>query len=853
MTSAQDRPPEGEHQQSIRNLLQRMNRFSIALATIVATFVIIFQEGITLQNMSASEFLAQTRIVGNNCTAALAFSDSRAATDVLASLKNVPHILQTEIIDKDGAVFARYRSDSAPADLASDAFTFPEHRGIRFGWRRITLEEPIILRGEQLGYTRSVYDVVWMLTRIAEFALELILIGIATIILASYLFSRKLDAISEPMRELAGTMQAITHDKDYSRRVPVAGPAEVFSLAEGFNALLVTTEEWNTEILAHRENLEQLVDVRTKLWQKANQGLEAELEERRRTERELRIKTEELARVSENLASSLEFEKHFLANISHEIRTPLSAVIGFSDFVLKTPLNAKQFEYINKIRTAGRSLVGIINDLLDFSKIEAGKLGMEKIAFDLDDVVGEAIDIVSHRIHEKGLEFSLEIAADLPGCFIGDPIRLRQILINLLGNAVKFTETGEIGLRIDQSEQSGESTRLLFTVQDTGIGMSPEQISRLFIPFTQGDGSMNRRFGGTGLGLSISKHLIEMMGGEITASSKLHQGSLFRFSIFLTPGKTETAPKQFVPAILNDLRVMLVDDRSSIRPPLIRTLRRLPVRLQLVHSISDAMSGLRENDANDPFRLIVLDAKEFDTRHSGFIESVKAHHDLTHTPAIIAIQSRSNQELRSRLVALGCNEILDNPVTGSAMFDAIVQIFAPEEISALRLGKPGAGDEISFSGLRALVAEDNEFNQEIARELLDARFDVDAGLLHLVVCSETPFLRFRSSDKSCEEFHSKHDPHGPSNFETCLVRQITIEPGDLFLFFSDGMINALNPQGESFGLRRLEEFVRAHQDKAPQQLLSSLETALHAFIQAEKFSDNVTAIAIRLAPKAAGS
>ena len=254
----------------------------------------------------------------------------------------------------------------------------------------------------------------------------------------------------------------------------------------------------------------------------------------------------------------------FLANMSHEIRTPMNAIIGLSHLALKTPLNAKQRDYVCKVHNAGTSLLGVINDILDFSKIEAGKLDMETTDFKLDEVISSVTTLTAQKAHEKGLEFLAHVAPAIPEHLLGDPLRLGQILTNFVNNSVKFTERGEIRLNIELLERTGEKVQLKFSVRDTGIGMTREQSAKLFQPFTQADMSTTRKHGGTGLGLTICRRLVELMGGRVWLESEPGVGSTFFFTVWLGVGAAKGSGK-IVPERLAQLRVLVVDDNAAAR------------------------------------------------------------------------------------------------------------------------------------------------------------------------------------------------------------------------------------------------------------------------------------------------
>ncbi|MCK6450271.1 MAG: response regulator [Alphaproteobacteria bacterium] len=422
----------------------------------------------------------------------------------------------------------------------------------------------------------------------------------------------------------------------------------------------------------------------------------------------------ELARARDLAEQATRLKADFLANMSHEIRTPMNAVIGMAHLALKTDLSAKQRDYVSKIHNAGTSLLGIINDILDFSKIEAGRLEMEKAPFDLDRVLETVSALVAGKIEEKGLELVVGVAPETPRALVGDALRLGQVLTNLLSNAVKFTDAGEICMRIDPLERTGARTKLRFLVRDTGIGMTREQASRLFQPFTQADTSTTRRYGGTGLGLSISKRLVELMGGTIGVDSVVGSGSSFHFTAWLDIGAE--ARRKAVPARLNGLRVLVADDNASAREVLADHLAAINARVDQVSSGSAALEAVRQAADGRPYDLVLMDWQMPELDGFAAARAIKADPAVPRKPAIVMVTAFGREEVRAKADAVALDGILVKPVGGSALFDALVEVFAPDEREIAAAIPVAAGSDLA--GLRVLLAEDNEINRQIAVELL---------------------------------------------------------------------------------------------------------------------------------------
>ena len=436
-------------------------------------------------------------------------------------------------------------------------------------------------------------------------------------------------------------------------------------------------------------------------------------------QRNLRLLLQQVAleQAKANAEEATGMKSMFLANMSHEIRTPMNAIIGLSHLALKTALNAKQRDYISKVHNAGTSLLGIINDILDFSKIEAGKLDLESTDFRMDEVLGSVSVLTAEKANDKSLEFLAFVSADIPQQLRGDPLRLGQVLTNLVSNAVKFTEKGEIRLKIELLERTGDKVQLKFSVTDTGIGMTPEQSAKLFQAFTQADMSTTRKHGGTGLGLTISLRLVELMGGHIWCESALGIGSTFYFTAWLGLGR-EVQPRT-LPARLPGLRVLVADDNAAAREILSEALKGVTGQVDLVGSGAEAVEAVRQGDADVPYDLVFMDWRMPGMDGLEATQRIKRDSALRQPPAIVMVTAFGREEVREAAERVGVDGFLVKPVTQSTLVDTLVTLFAPAAADADII--PAMSSEqhrVRLAGARILLAEDKEINQQIAVELL---------------------------------------------------------------------------------------------------------------------------------------
>ena len=391
---------------------------------------------------------------------------------------------------------------------------------------------------------------------------------------------------------------------------------------------------------------------------------------------ELEAVQADLARARDVAEQATQAKSMFLANMSHEIRTPMNAIIGLSNLALLNAPDFKQRDYLAKIHTAGVSLLGIINDILDFSKIEAGALTIETIPFWVDDVLGNVNTLIGQRASEKKLELVFSVADDVPQGLLGDPLRVSQILTNLISNAVKFTEEGHIQVSITRLDERDGRVCLEIAVADTGIGMTQEQSARLFSAFSQADGSTTRRYGGTGLGLTIVKRLAELMDGDVKVESEAGVGSTFRVTLWL--GVTERQrPRQAMPVAIVGMRALVVDDNPLAAEILTRSLQALQMRADSVGSARQAYTALDQAAAEDPYRVVFMD------HWMPEIDGAEATRTILHDdkaggtpPQIIMVTGFATEAVRQAAEAAGAAGFLTKPVTLSSLYDMLVGTFA---------------------------------------------------------------------------------------------------------------------------------------------------------------------------------
>jgi len=567
---------------SIRRKLTMIIMLATSVALLLACASLVSYEYVANRREMTQSIATLADIIGLNSTAALAFNDTDAAVETLGALRADPNIVLACTYAQDGSILARFaRAGESPEDLPKD-----REDGHWFADGYFHLFRPIVLAGEPVGrlYVRA--DMKSFNARLTQYA-GIVLVFLLASSLVAYLLSTWLqNLISRPITHLAATAKAVSIRGDYSMRArSSSGRDEIETLIGCFNQMLAQIQQRDSELEAHRRNLEDEVAMRTQM-------------------------NRELMEAKEKAEAAARAKSEFLANMSHEIRTPMNGIMGMTEMVLATDLSEDQRQYLQVALGSTETLVRIINEILDLSKIEAGRVELEYLPFNPRELIEEAVRSVAVQAHEKGLELIAHVQADVPDGLLGDPGRVRQIIVNLVGNAIKFTERGEVKVWAAIDARDDSKICLLLSVSDTGIGIPRDKQEAIFESFTQADGSTTRRYGGTGLGLAISSQLAKMMGGKIWLESVPDLGSTFNFSAtFGIAGEGWQPSARSRNSDLEGFSVLVLDANESSRRVHAERLRDWGLIPRLATSVPHGREILLQaRNGGEPIGVVLIDS-----------------------------------------------------------------------------------------------------------------------------------------------------------------------------------------------------------------------------------------------------